>query len=285
MLRRVVMCGVLVGAGVLAGCGARSELVTGRRADGGSGGGDAGAGGGGEGGAPPQPCEGVMQQTCGSDVGECSPGIQRCQPDGFFGPCEGDVGPVDELCNGLDEDCDSVADNGFHLGEACDGPDSDLCGDDVMTCGGCSLGTNTVEICNGFDDNCNGEVDSDCEIGSCSPTLLVTGSTPSSPGCVDFPVEAGSTGIINYPCAGGMVTATLGSITFSGTVENGIVSLFGTVQFVGPDGCFWQADHFIDGSIPAGTVQYFYSETLLTMPQGDCWSPCTEVGTVEISWE
>jgi hypothetical protein len=60
--------------------------------------------------------------------------------------------------------------------------------------------------------------------------------------------------------------------------------LFGSDTFTGPDGCLWRADHSITGSIPAGTVQYFYDETLLTMPQGNCWFPCTETGTVDINW-
>jgi hypothetical protein len=154
-----------------------------------------------------------------------------------------------------------------------------------MTCDGCSLGPDILEVCNGVDDNCNGEIDSDCEVGGCSPTLLVTGSVPSSPNCIDFPVEAGSTGVINYPCEGGPVSATLGEISFTGQVTNGNVALFGSIEFVGPDGCDWRADHSITGSIPAGTVQYFYEETLLTMPQGDCWFPCTETGTVDIDWQ
>ena len=54
--------------------------------------------------------------------------------------------------------------------------------------------------------------------------------------------------------------------------------------FIGPDGCDWQADHTITGSIPGGTVQYFYDETLLTTPQGNRWFPCSEVGTVAIEW-
>ncbi|MFO0549493.1 MAG: MopE-related protein [Polyangiaceae bacterium] len=275
------------------GCGARSGLHgPDADQDGGAGGtnpsGGAPNGGGGEssggGGEAPMPCGGVEERPCGSDVGECVSGIQRCQADGFFGPCEGEVGPNPELCNGLDDDCDGNIDDGFGLGEACDGPDSDLCFDDVMTCDGCSLGPNKVETCNGTDDNCNGVIDSDCEVGDCAPTLIVTGSTPSSPSCIDFPVEKGSTGTINYPCGGGMVTATLGSVSFSGSVVDGNVSLQGTVQFQGPDGCFWQADHFISGSIPAGTVQYFYQETLLTQPGFNCWSPCTETGVVDIDW-
>lgn len=289
MQLRNLMAGAVV-VGLIA-CGARTELEispgstsAGSGAQGGVAG-SGGAGGTGGGGAPPQPCDGVEQQPCGSSVGECSPGVQTCQPDGFFGPCVGAVGPFEELCNDLDDDCDGQVDEGFGLGQACDGADSDVCADDVMTCNGCTLGDDTLEVCNGFDDNCNGVVDSDCEVGDCSPTLLVTGSTPSNPNCVDFPVMAGSTGAINYPCEGGMVTANLDNITFTGTVTaQGDVNLTGTVLFIGPDGCDWQADHSITGSIPGGTVQYFYNETLLTTPQGNCWFPCTEIGTVAIQW-
>ncbi len=272
MLRRAA-CFLVV---TLVGCGARSALQV-----------DPSGGGNGEGGAggqAPEPCEGIVEQVCGSDVGECAPGLKHCQPDGFFGPCEGGIEPVDELCNGLDDDCDGAIDNGFGIGEACDGPDGDFCFDDVMTCNGCSEGPDVLEVCNGVDDNCNGTIDADCDVGGCSPTLLVTGSVPSDPGCVDLPVEAGSTGVINYPCEGGPVSATLGGIEFTGTVMNGQVFLSGTVQVIGPDGCLWQLDHFITGSIPAGTVEYSYQETLLTSPPNDCWFPCTETGTVDIDW-
>jgi hypothetical protein len=281
---------------VLAGCGARTSLSGDERAAGGGGassvdtssvaavGGSDATGGGGSGGEDaPRPCDGIAEEPCGSDVGECSPGIRRCQPDGFFGPCEGDVPPRDELCNDLDDDCDGAFDEDFGIGQACDGADADACADDVMTCSGCTLGTDLLETCNGMDDDCDGIIDADCDSGGCSPTLLVTGSTPSSPGCVDFPVEPGSSGTIEYPCEGGPVTATLGTIAFTGSVSNGEVFLSGTAQVIGPDQCLWQNDHFITGSIPAGVLSYFYEETLLTQGQ-DCWSPCTETGTVEITW-
>jgi hypothetical protein len=102
----------------------------------------------------------------------------------------------------LDDNCDGAIDEPFNLGSACDGDDSDLCTDDLMECTGCSLGDDDREICNGVDDNCNAIVDSDCEVGDCEPTLVVTGSTPSSPGCIDFPVTAGSEGTIQYPAPG-----------------------------------------------------------------------------------
>ncbi len=291
MQPRARSLGVLSLLVVLA-CGARTGLPDWEQSEG-AGGTGTGAGGSGGGGSPPEPCEGIEEQPCGTDVGECSPGIQTCQPDGFFGPCVGAIGPFEELCNDLDDDCDGVIDNGFGLGEACDGPDNDECLDDVMTCGGCTAGPDILETCNGVDDNCNGEVDSDCDVGDCSPLLEVTGSVPSSPGCVDFPIEEGSDGVINYPCDGGPVTATLNAtdgtqVQLSGSVTpNGIVSLTGFVEFISSlDGCLWRIDHFIDGSIPSGTVQYFYAETLLEPPPAvGCWSPCTETGTVDIHWE
>lgn len=221
---------------------------------------------------------------CGIDTGECETGLRHCE-DGVFGPCQGALDPIDELCNALDDDCDGQIDNGFGIGQACDGPDSDLCSDDVMSCDGCSLGEDNLEVCNGFDDNCNNIIDADCDFGDCQPDLLVTGSTPSSPNCIDFPVEAGSTGTIQYPCTGGPVSAVLGSISFTGSVTNGQVLLTGTEQIIGPDNCLWQMDHTIQGAISSGMLSYSYGETLLTNPPFGCWMPCTEVGDVEVQWE
>jgi hypothetical protein len=232
----------------------------------------------------PVPCEEGDVAPCGSDVGACAPGLRACV-DGLLGECTGAIEPVAEQCNAIDDDCDGTTDEGFKLGEACDGPDSDLCADDVVVCGGCSRGDDTLETCNGVDDDCDGIVDADCESGDCGPTLLVTGSVPSSPGCVDFPVQAGSTGAIEYPCGGGSVTATLGEVAFTGGVQNGQVSLGGTVVISAdrsPDGCVWETKHQISGSVGSGTLTYSYSEMWITGTE--CWSPCTETGTVEIKW-
>jgi hypothetical protein len=203
----------------------------------------------------------------------------------MFGLCQGGVTPSPEQCNGLDDNCDGQIDEGFGLGLPCDGPDTDLCSDDIMTCNGCTVGPNNVETCNGVDDNCNGVIDADCDTGDCKPTLIVTGSVPSNPNCIDFPVMAGSTGTIEYPCGGGSVTANLGMIQFSGSVTNGVVSLDGVGMMVGPDGCTWQFNHHIGGTIPSGQLDYSYSEMPIFTPPGTtCWMPCTESGTVKVQW-
>ena len=240
-------------------------------------GGDAG-----QGGAPP--CVEGEIVACGSDIGACKPGQATCH-DGQLGPCEGAVEPTAEVCNGIDDDCDGQIDEGFHLGEPCDGPDTDLCTDDVMTCAGCSKGPDNVEICNGIDDNCNGIIDADCEVGDCKPVLEVTGSQPSSPSCIDFPVEKGSMGLIQFPCGGGPVSAQLGTIAFAGSVQNGAVFLEGIAVIVGPDECLWQTTHHITGNITSGQLDYSYTEEVVAQNgQPFCWSPCTESGTVKIQW-
>jgi hypothetical protein len=49
-------------------------------------------------------------------VGVCTSGITTCQPDGGFGPCDGEVTPSPEQCNGQDDDCDGVVDGGCSTG-------------------------------------------------------------------------------------------------------------------------------------------------------------------------
>src|SRR5690606_23655138 len=69
-------------------------------------------------------CDGTVDEgspeggdACGSDVGECAPGTTRCL--GGALTCEGAVGPAMEICNGLDDDCDGVVDDGIPVGAPC----------------------------------------------------------------------------------------------------------------------------------------------------------------------
>jgi Putative metal-binding motif len=50
--------------------------------------------------------------------GECRFGVQECSA-GRWGACQGEVIERDETCDGKDNDCDGVVDNGFSGGGAC----------------------------------------------------------------------------------------------------------------------------------------------------------------------
>ena len=61
-----------------------------------------------------RPCYSGPAGTAG--IGICTLGAATCRgmlgefPD--WGPCTGDIGPVAEICNGYDDDCDAMTDEG-----------------------------------------------------------------------------------------------------------------------------------------------------------------------------
>ena len=56
-------------------------------------------------------CDGVAQ-ACGVDTGECVSGTETCS-NGLLGSCVGEVAPTAEVCDGLDNNCDGVDDDGL----------------------------------------------------------------------------------------------------------------------------------------------------------------------------
>lgn len=79
----------------------------------------------------------------------------------------GDCEPVEEVCNGADDDCDGQideGDSGGPLRRSC----SNNCGPGQEECEAgewryCSAPQPQTEICDGNDNDCDGEVDEDCE--------------------------------------------------------------------------------------------------------------------------
>jgi MYXO-CTERM domain-containing protein len=100
---------------------------------------------------------------CGETAGECSSGLTQCI-DGVL-ECVGGTPPTPELCNNLDDDCDTVADNApTDIGTPC-GSDTGVCArgtwvcdaGGVRRCNGEIVGS--AEVCNALDDDCDGTID------------------------------------------------------------------------------------------------------------------------------
>ncbi len=99
-------------------------------------------------------------------VGECVAGVRVCNATvpgmSSYGACMGEVVPATvEVCNGKDDDCDGIVDNGF-----------DQDGDGFFSCAACTNLTNcdcndtdpaikpgAVENCDTVDQNCDGHLD------------------------------------------------------------------------------------------------------------------------------
>ncbi|MBK9265759.1 MAG: hypothetical protein IPM54_38975 [Polyangiaceae bacterium] len=110
------------------------------------------------------------------DVGQCKAGSQTCT-NGAWGPCEGEVLPSMEVCDGLDNDCDAAADE--NIADVNCG--AGACLKTVPACVNgmpqtCTPGEPKAEICNGIDDDCNLFIDDGlgtftCGTGGCMVTV------------------------------------------------------------------------------------------------------------------
>lgn len=128
-------------------------------------------------------CVDGATQICGTDVGVCESGLRTCVG-GVFGDCVGESGPDPggEICNGLNDDCDSETDEGLTRGcvvNGCAGLES-CRGDGSGTFTTCAPLSTANESCNGSDDNCNGFID-DGIVESCTTTV---GACPGERQCV-----------------------------------------------------------------------------------------------------
>jgi hypothetical protein len=182
-------------------------------------------------------------RSCGvSKLGQCRLGTEACAlVAGVFswGPCQGAVNPVDEVCNGLDDDCDGEVDDGFPTATCGVGE----CARTVETCVGgvpvsCSPGAPSAEVCDGRDNDCNGLVDDAiaplvCGVGGCRVV---------SPACGD--------GGVPLSCTPGVPTVEVCNGVdddCDGTVDNDI---FPTTVSCGQGLCARTVPACVDGGAP-----------------------------------
>jgi hypothetical protein len=198
------------------------------------------------------PCAADETQACfpfpSPGIGECKAGLQTCDGGGW-GPCEGAVGPQEDVCDGLDNNCDDAIDETCvctegEVGACYPGPegtqDVGICKSGMQTC----VVTDGVAMwsdCQDFvlpepDDECNDKVDNDCD-------GLVDVQTASLGVCTDQPVVAATI------CTADQLKPDLGGLTkqtFSFTkvdqafvVPPGVTSIW--VKLWGAGGGSWNA--------------------------------------------
>ncbi|MCC6624365.1 MAG: putative metal-binding motif-containing protein [Deltaproteobacteria bacterium] len=185
----------------------------------------------------------ALGSPCGS--GGCQGGRVVCGPEGASAVCSSDLDGGDELCDGIDNDCDEHTDEGialeawdgvaYELGDTC--PGRGACADGVVECGpGRAAGCSTfaggsasqarAETCNALDDDCDGATDEG---------LRYEGKAVGEP--CDGRGECG---------AGEVVCAAAGHATCSTNPS-------GTTPEVAPEICDGK-DHDCDGATDDGVV-------------------------------
>jgi hypothetical protein len=101
-------------------------------------------------------------------LGECAKGVMSCKDGKPY--CMQLVQPTEDVCDGKDNDCNGIVDDGPHTVQACyDGPPATrnvgLCHEGVSTCKNGAMTAcigevlPSTEICNGLDDACTGHAD------------------------------------------------------------------------------------------------------------------------------
>ena len=116
-------------------------------------------------------CDGSMDEgvatvgdACTSSLpGACAAGTVQCLPGGL--QCVSNASPQGEICDGIDNDCDSTIDENSSVeGAPCNTGVPGICSQGASTCNaGLASCVQTVtpraEVCDGLDNNCDGQTD------------------------------------------------------------------------------------------------------------------------------
>jgi hypothetical protein len=158
------------------------------------------------------PCAAGESRSCSIDLGPCSIGTQVCLGNGQWSDSCSGVVPQPEVCDAIDNNCNSSVDEGVLNAcgtcgpvplEICDGLDNDCDGEVdegvANSCGGCwvegpeDYATGAID-CDGIDNDCDGIIDEldqplTCGVGECM-TSIISVCEVCAPGDPDVTIES-----------------------------------------------------------------------------------------------
>ena len=149
---------------------------------------------------------------------QCQRGSQPCG-----GTCSGYVGPSDEVCDGIDNDCDGVVDDGAlpGIGRSCGNTRAPCAAGSTACVGGALVCQGGVppqpEQCDGVDNDCNGVVDDapqDAPTGAAKSCWTLPGNCctyGATAWCPPAGATCTSAGTLAAPCAAGQLACEVGA--------------------------------------------------------------------------
>jgi hypothetical protein len=130
-------------------------------------------------------------QCFSADLGICGAGRLACGAGGKV-TCNSFIHiGAPEVCNGIDDDCNGIIDDGLDQLGACDADAAGACASGQLACidGGnvCAPSAPSTETCDGVDNDCNGIVDDHACAGQKTAVYCCKSSTSTTYGCTATP--------------------------------------------------------------------------------------------------